>query len=266
MSPYVKFLGIFLLINTVWCSDHVAPNENSVLVHFMDLKRKEFVQVLPTVVNAIAKAANEFCENQTSSCGNLKNFNITSRNIKFVGSDEKEKYQEETRFLISNIYIDNEGAEEELSVLPKPVALEFFKKHRNDIVKDGKVELAYIDNELVFPQRNNLDNYLIIPISCAFCVLLIVLNLVCQIKTSKASKPKNKIYKKEPETVDDDRRDNREENKFPLLNRNEESYDEPDSARYLEPMQRFPIPSTPMLTTARQLSNIKTNPHMRLTQ
>lgn len=81
------------------------------------------------------------------------------------------------------------------------------------------------------------------------------------------SKPKNKIYKKDSaNSANENSKGNQDENKFPLLNRNDESYEEPDSGRYLEPMQRFPIPSTPMLATARQLSNIKTNPHIRLTQ
>lgn len=80
-------------------------------------------------------------------------------------------------------------------------------------------------------------------------------------------KPKNKIYKNFSEnSVNEESKDNRDENKFPLINQNDESYDEPVPAHYLEPTQRFPIPSTPMLATARQLSNIRTNPHIRLTQ
>lgn len=53
----------------------------------------------------------------------LKKSNITSLNIKFVGSTQIEKYHENGRFIISNIFIDNEGANEELSVMPKPLAI-----------------------------------------------------------------------------------------------------------------------------------------------
>lgn len=41
MSPDVKLIAIFLFINNIWCSNCVALNENSVLVHFMDIKREQ---------------------------------------------------------------------------------------------------------------------------------------------------------------------------------------------------------------------------------
>lgn len=48
--------------------------------------------------------------------------------MKFVGTNEKDKFNEETRFLVSSIYIDNEGSEGESYILPKSLALgiEFF--------------------------------------------------------------------------------------------------------------------------------------------
>lgn len=60
------------------------------------------------------------------------------------------------------------------------------------------------------------------------------------------------------------------ENSYPLLNNNNENLEDyDDDPTYLEPTQRFPMPDqTPMLSTVsnRPMSNIRTNPHMRLTQ
>ena len=51
---------------------------------------------------------------------------------------------------------------------------------------------------------------------------------------------------------------------------NDEIEDERSNARYLEPVHRFPMPSNdPMLRTAQgkqRLTNIRTNPHYKLTQ
>lgn len=46
MSPDVRFIAIFFFINKIWCSNYVAPNENSVLVHFMDIKNEEVIKIL----------------------------------------------------------------------------------------------------------------------------------------------------------------------------------------------------------------------------
>lgn len=66
--------------------------------------------------------------------------------------------------------------------LPKEVLEEFMKNFRNEIVKEGGIDIAYINNQLVYPPRNNLDNYIIVSISCTFCVALIIFNLICQRK------------------------------------------------------------------------------------
>lgn len=64
-----------------------------------------------------------------------------------------------------------------------------------------------------------------------------------------------------------------QEKSVPLL-RNEDdqnvnfiNQDQNEPGRYLEPVDPFPIPSKPITATNKKyVSNIRTNPHMRLTQ
>ena len=56
------------------------------------------------------------------------------------------------------------------------------KENRDDIVKKGEVGIAYIDNELVYPPRDNLDNYIVLPVLFSVFFILIIVNLVFKIK------------------------------------------------------------------------------------
>ena len=60
--------------------------------------------------------------------------------------------------------------------------IDFVQKSREAIVKESQVDIAFVDDKLVYPARNNLDNFIIIPVSLAFVVALIVFNFVCQRK------------------------------------------------------------------------------------
>jgi hypothetical protein len=55
-------------------------------------------------------------------------------------------------------------------------------ENRNEIVKKGETEIAYIDNELVYPKRDNIDNYIVLPILFSVFFLLIIVNLFFKIK------------------------------------------------------------------------------------
>lgn len=55
-------------------------------------------------------------------------------------------------------------------------------QNRDKIVKNGEVEIAYIDKQLVYPTKNNIENIVIVTVSCAFCVALVIFNWVCQRK------------------------------------------------------------------------------------
>lgn len=49
---------------------------------------------------------------------------------------------------------------------------------RQNIVNDGKVAIAYVNKKLVYPARDNLDNYLIISISSSVVLGFFILNIV----------------------------------------------------------------------------------------
>ncbi|CAF0774419.1 unnamed protein product [Brachionus calyciflorus] len=256
-------LGFILVICCfgIISSEETAGKEQSVLVHFMDYKKHEFLEQLPVLTKGIADTLNAYCSNVGSKCDYLRPFEFSDKNIKFVGATEKEKFTEDTRFVLGNVYIDTEGSAE-TKLLPKSFTLEFLKESRDEIVKNGKVEIAYLDHELVFPPRDNLDNWIIISVSCAFCVALIILNLVCQLKISKAQRaPKSKIYnnKESGSNSKISNKSNDEDKEFPLLSREKEAnYENNDSP--------FPIPSTPITSTVNRQINIRTNPNMRYTQ
>jgi hypothetical protein len=55
-------------------------------------------------------------------------------------------------------------------------------ENRNEIVKKGEAEIAFIDNELVYPKRDNIDNYIVLPILFSVFFLLIIVNLFFKIK------------------------------------------------------------------------------------
>jgi hypothetical protein len=44
-------------------------NANYVLVHFMDKKRDEFMQILPDIKSAIANSVSAFCADEAPRCG-----------------------------------------------------------------------------------------------------------------------------------------------------------------------------------------------------
>ena len=90
--------------------------------------------------------------------------------------------------------------------------------------------------------------------------------LYFRLRSRAELKPKNKIYKKQSDSSESISRRNDGDNQFPLLTKHDESYDDQNGSGYLEPIQQFPIPSTPITATNRHMSNIRTNPHMRLTQ
>ena len=62
------------------------------------------------------------------------------------------------------------------------ISVEVLTKYRDQIVRESGVQVAYIESKLVYPPRDNFDNFLIIPISCAFCIAILIFNLVCQHK------------------------------------------------------------------------------------
>ena len=87
----------------------------------------------------------------------------------------KENVQGKTK-LVTRINIDS------VVLILSINQLEFLEKYRDDIVKESGVQIAYVDNKLVYPQRNNIDNWVIVTVSCVVCLFLIVFNLVCQRK------------------------------------------------------------------------------------
>lgn len=82
--------------------------------------------------------------------------------------------------LLSGLFNENNGVL--VNFFKSQKILEFVKNSRDAIVKDSGVDIAFIDDELVYPQRNNLDNFIIIPISLAFVIALVVFNFICQRK------------------------------------------------------------------------------------
>ena len=55
-------------------------------------------------------------------------------------------------------------------------------ENREEIVKSGGVAIAFIEKQLVYPPRNQIDNYIIIPIVSGVFLLLIVINLIFKVK------------------------------------------------------------------------------------
>ncbi len=57
---------------------------------------------------------------------------------------------------------------------------EFLKSSRDALASEAEVQIAYVNNKLIYPKRNNLDNYVIIPVSLGLVLVLVVFNCICQ--------------------------------------------------------------------------------------
>jgi len=246
----------------VLCQDDSANNDPStqnVLIHFMDYKKAEFIsQFQAGVKESIANRLSEFCRNKQNDCLRENEANYTVEDIGFYGAIEKERLVEDGRFVIVKLY----AKQEENKYLNKDLLKRFVIENREHIVKEGKVAIAYVNKELVYPPRDNTDNYIIVSISCGFCVILVIFNIIClrrrenEIKNELLSKAKKStIYNpdksEKSESSGVKKRSSSSKNDFDTsvaANVNEEDYD----------VHRFPIPEqTPMLTTASRQPNIR---------
>jgi len=241
-----------------------GPQNNHVQIDFMDYKRVEFVsKFLPRIKELIASSLTEYCRNN-DTCRRENSANYTVDDIGFYGSTEKERILEKGRFVIVKLFAKKDADD----FLPKPVLKDIIVASRANIVNEGQVAIAYIDGTLVYPKRNDLDNIIIVSISCSFVVILIIFNIICLKKREKEIKDEligkvknNKIY-------NPDKSSDKSDNLKKRINKK-------DSADYNTNEEDsvvrggFPIPeNTPMLSTMTppNMSNIRTSPHMKLTQ
>lgn len=260
---FISIYSICFFRNSLCQEESDDPKNNNVLIHFMDYKKKEFVETFVTgVKESIANRLTDFCKTKENDCSRENNANYTIEDIGFYGALEKEKIIENGRFIMVKLYARQDNSKYLSSDLLKRFVIE----HRENIVKDGKVAIAYIDKELVYPARDNTDNYVIVSISCGFVLILVIFNMICLKKRENDIKEeiigksrKGAIYNNQDKS-DHTTEGAKKRNKTNETNVNEENdYD------------RFPIPEqTPMLTTSNtstsKLSNIRTSPHMKLTQ
>jgi len=265
-----KEILLFLLVNAIFLNSIVCQEKidgsklNNVQIDFMDYKKSEFVSKYFTrIKESIAGSLSEYCKNN-DTCKRDNNANYTVNDIGFYGTTEKEKIIEKGRFLIVKLY----AKKDETEYLPKTVLKDIIVASRANIVKEGQVAIAYIDQTLVYPKRDDLDNIIIVSISCSFVVILVIFNIICLKKREKEIKDelfskvkKSNIYnpdKSEPKQVAVKKRNNRKDSRE--LNANDEDAD----------VQAFPIPEqTPMLTTMakhQNMANTRASPHLKLTQ
>lgn len=195
--------------------------ENSVQIHFMDYKRAEFLEVLPKVKTAIADSLSKYCAEHASKCGVEGSVNFTENDIGFIGNSDKERFPEEGRFVIPRLFAtlpsenaiavgddDKVGDNEDLKAVARPVLEEFLAEHSQDIGKEGGVAIAYVNDKLVYPPRDQLSNILIVSISCGITLILIIVNLICQRISS--NRLKKQLFKRKPIYDDNDGNDDGE--------------------------------------------------------
>lgn len=218
MSRFASIvIATLCLLALTECSETTEPTGTDVKVHFMDFKRADFINQLPKLRDTLSSLFVAYCSSKGSEC--TFQGNATGECFGFTGETEKEKFNEDNRYVITKLHFkcsDSEGTE---FTLTKPLLEEFLTKNRNEIAKNSEVEIAFIEEKLVYPQRNNLDNYIIISVSCVFCVVLIVFNFICQRKKENEL-VENLANKKDIYTGDGDHEDASAE-KFPLANDDE---------------------------------------------
>jgi len=182
---FISIYSICFIRNALCQEDSDGPTKNNVLIHFMDYKKLEFVSLFEAgVKESIANRLTDFCKIKENDCARDNNANYTIEDIGFYGALEKEKIIENGRFIIVKLFAKQDNSKYLSSDLLKRFVIE----HRENIVKDGKVAIAYIDKELVYPARDNTDNYVIVSISCGFVVILVIFNMICLKKSSNQAK------------------------------------------------------------------------------
>jgi len=180
MLPFLRILGICLVIFAS------ANCQGTVKVHWMDQTYNEWLDLVAGVKTSLVTRLNEYCTTndcKITSGGN----NITANGVVFVGATDKLKYVIDGRFIICNIQVStNEQS------LTSEVLEAFMVNQRQNIVDDGKVAIAYVNKKLVYPPRDNLDNYLIISISSSIVLGLFILNIIL---TKKREHDEMKVLK-----------------------------------------------------------------------
>lgn len=105
---------------------------DEILVHFMDFKRSEFIEILPTFKEVVSNLLNEYFANNTD----LNSSNFTQESIVFIGDNDKERFEEENRYVISKLAIKRaDRTEENLpgSIVKGMFYYYFINKHLFDL-------------------------------------------------------------------------------------------------------------------------------------
>jgi hypothetical protein len=269
MTKLVVLLAFFCLVLNINCEN--------VKVQFMDYTSSEWSAIESSVKTVIASKLNDYCK-ANDDCGvtRTNSDNISATDLKFAGN--KDSFTIDGRFAV--VYI---SAIVENQAITGTILEAFMKEKRQSIVDDSGAAIAYINDELVFPARDNTDNYVIISISSTVVLGLFILNIVLTKKREKkelqilkdmatqASTPKDKSIKVNGSTEVEKKSSKLEENnKSPR----KAIYSKPEETMPLNPVEdedlvpSFPKANEkPILSTSESMYNgIKMNPNMRLTQ
>lgn len=250
MTKLVVLLAFFCLVLNINCEN--------VKVQFMDYTSSEWSAIESSVKTVIASKLNDYCK-ANDDCGvtRTNSDNISATDLKFAGN--KDSFTIDGRFAV--VYI---SAIVENQAITGTILEAFMKEKRQSIVDDSGAAIAYINDELVFPARDNTDNYVIISISSTVVLGLFILNIVLTKKRDKSIKVNGstEVEKKSSKLE--------ENNKSPR----KAIYSKPEETMPLNPVEdedlvpSFPKANEkPILSTSESMYNgIKMNPNMRLTQ
>lgn len=163
MAHHAAILSICLaFLATVSCTQ--------VKVHFMDYNSAEWNAVESNIKRVVTNELEDYCKISTSTCG-LSSINNVSASVTFTGS--KGTHTIDGRYAIVEISAVVSG-----TTLTKEILETFALDRRAAIVSGATAPIAFINDVLVFPARDQTDNYVIITISCTVVVGLFIINLV----------------------------------------------------------------------------------------
>lgn len=244
----LRLVGIFAIC--LLSAINVYAGE--VKVHFMDYNTLEWQALESTVKSTITTQLDDYCS--SNDC-KITGTNVNST-VVFTGA--KGTFSIDGRFAIVDI-----SATIGSTALTSEVLEQFMIARRADIVSGSKAVIAYVNDKLVYPARDNTDNYVIISVSSTVVLGLFILNLVLtkkrnkEIKDALSNGKKNDIYSS-PDNSPKKINNNKSEETVPLR-----QFEEEDSG-----VPGFPKANEePILSTSESMYNgVRVNPNLRLTQ